>query len=162
MKFSWLLPTMLLAGCADVVASTSGVTTSAPASIASLTVTKGVARVGEEITFTVRLTSGSTARRTGAYAARIEYDPADILYAGEATATSGLVAANDERGVLRVAGASLDGYADGVLFDARFKVKRRAPVGELRLVIDQLRDVGAVDRLPAETAIRTAILHPWQ
>jgi hypothetical protein len=166
MKSMRLLPLLvllvLLAGCADAVASTSGVTTPAPASIASLVVTGAPSRAGAVVTLSARLTADAIGERTGAYAARIEYDPAVLTYVGQGTSTSGLVAFNDTLGVLRVAGASLDGYADGVLFNARFKVTRTAQEAEMRLVIDELRDLRASDRLPAEAATRSALLRPWK
>jgi hypothetical protein len=163
MNFRCFAPlAVVLAGCADAVAPASGVTTPAPESIASLVVTGAPTRPGAVITFSARLTSEAVVRRAGAYAARIEYDPELLTYVGEGKATAGLVAFNDTLGVLRVAGASLDGYADGVLFNARFKVARTAQDAEMRLVIDELRDMTASDRLPPQAATRTALLRPWK
>ena len=163
MKSLRFLPlVVLLVGCADAVTSTSGVTAPAPESIASLVVTGAPSRAGAVVTLSARLTSDVVGARTGAYAARIEYDPAVLTYVGEGTSTSGLVAFNDTLGVLRVAGASLDGYAGGVLFNARFKVTRTAQDAEMRLVIDELRDMRASDRLPADAATRSALLRPWK
>jgi len=163
MKSFRLLPLVLfVVGCADAVAPTSGVTTPTPEPIASLVVTGAPNRAGAVVTVSARLSSDAVARRAGAYAARIEYDPALLAYVGEGKSTSGLVAFNDTLGVLRVAGASLDGYADGVLFNARFKVTRTAQEAEMRLVIDELRDMRASDRLPAEAATRSALLRPWK
>jgi hypothetical protein len=161
---SWRLVPMLfvLAGCADAVSSASGVSAPAPESIASLVVSGAPSKPGAVVTFSARLTSDAVARRAGAYSARIEYDPAVLAYVGEGKGTSGLVAFNDTLGVLRVAGASLDGYADGVLFNARFKVTRTTPAAEMRLVIDELRDMSASNRLPPDASTRTALLHPWK
>jgi len=153
---------VLLVGCADAVASTSGVTEPAPEPIASLVFTGAPSRAGAVVTLSARLTSDAIGERTGAYAARIEYDPAVLTYVGEGKSTSGLVAFNDTLGVLRVAGASLDGYADGVLFNARFKVTRTAQDAEMRLVIDELRDMRAISRLPSDAATRSALLRPWR
>lgn len=163
MKRAFLLPTVvLLVGCADAVASTSGVTTPAPESIASLVLSGAPSKAGAVVTLSARLSSDAVARRAGAYAARIDYDPTLLAYVGEGKSAGGLVAFNDTLGVLRVAGASLDGYTDGVLFNARFKVLRSAPDAEMRLVIDELRDMSASSRLPARPETRTALLHPWK
>ena len=153
---------ILLVGCADAVAPASGATTPAPEPIASLVVAGAPSRAGAVVTLSARLTSEVIGERTGAYAARIEYDPAVLTYVGEGKSTSGLVAFNDTLGVLRVAGASLDGYADGVLFNARFKVARTAQDAEMKLVIDELRDMRASDRLPTDAATRSALLRPWK
>jgi hypothetical protein len=163
MKSLRLLPLVfLLVGCSDAVAPASGVTSPAPESIASLVVTGAPTRAGAVVTLSARLSSDAVARRAGAYSARIEYDPALLAYVGEGKSTSGLVAFNDTLGVLRVAGASLDGYADGVLFNARFKVARPVANAEVRLVLDELRDTRASDRLPPDAATRTALLRPWK
>ncbi len=164
MKSTRLLPLVaaLLAGCADAVASTSGVSAPAPESIASLVMAGAPSHAGSVVTFSVRLSSDAAARRAGAYSARIEYDPSLLSYVGEGKSVGGLVAFNDTLGVLRVAGASLDGYSDGVLFNARFKVARAMPDAEMRLVIDELRDMTATNRLPSDAATRTALLHPWK
>ncbi len=163
MKSLRLLPLLfLLVGCSDAVAPASGATSPAPESIAALVVTGAPTRAGAVVTLSARLASDAVARRAGAYAARIEYDPALLAYVGEGKSTSGLVAFSDTLGVLRVAGASLDGYADGVLFNARFKVARPVANAEVRLVLDELRDLRASDRLPPEAATRTALLRPWK
>ena len=116
--------------------------------------------IGRRVTLTAKLSDAS--RRAGAYAARIEFDTTAVAYVGEGDATSGLVAYHASGGVLKVAGASLDGYTDGVLFKARFRVVRASSAEQIRLVIDELRDVGAANRLPALAASRAALLRPWE
>ena len=114
------------------------------------------------MTFTARLNGTASTKKAGAYAARVLYDSTVVAYVGEGASTSGLVAFNAVGGVLKVAGASLDGYADGVLFNAKFRVFRPSADAELTLVIDELRDVSASDRLPPQTTSRTALLRPWK
>jgi len=149
-------------GCADRVASPALGAAPSPASIAGLVMTGAPRRPGAVVTLSARLASGAPVSRAGAFLARIEYDTAQFAFEGQGGATSGIAAFHAERGVLRVAGASLDGYAGGVLFNARFRVTGPAPDGEVRLVIDELRDVNLADRLPAAPAARTALLRPWR
>jgi len=64
--------------------------------------------------------------------------------------------------VLKVAGASLEGFAESVLFRARFRVVKPLSSASIHLVIDELRDVNAADRLPTDVGTRSAILRPWR
>ena len=146
--------------CADRVEAPS-VAPSA-ASIASLVVSGSARQTDGIVTFTARLNSAAAPKRTGAYTAHIEYDPSVVAYVGEGETSTGLSAFHAESGVLRVAGTSLDGYADGILFNARFRVTRATAAAELRLVIDQLRGTDLGDRLPAQLTARTALLRPWR
>jgi hypothetical protein len=153
-----LAPLGLLIACSEHAAAPD--LRPAPASVATLMLRGDPRPLGSVVTFSAKLNDAS--RRAGAYAARIEFDTTAVAYAGEGEATSGLVAFHAAGGVLKVAGASLDGYADGVLFHARFRVVRASSAEPIRLVIDELRDVGAVNRLPALAASRAALLRPWE
>jgi hypothetical protein len=148
-------------GCAERVAEPALAAPSA-ASIAALVVSGSTRQTDGIVTFTARLNAAASPRHAGAYAAHVEYDPNVVDYLGEGDASSGLVAFHAESGVLRVAGTSLDGYADGVLFNARFRVTRASVKTELRLVIDQLRGTDLSDRLPEQLTARTALLRPWR
>jgi hypothetical protein len=151
----------VVAGCADRVEAPARVAPE-PVPIARLVVKGSGNRPGDVVTLSARLTEGSAAKRTGAYIAHVEYDTAVVTYVGQGPATGGLSAFRADAGVLRVAGASLDGYTDGVLFNAQFRVARAEPQSELRLVIDELRDVNLADRLPAQPGARSALVRPWR
>ncbi|MGH2901211.1 MAG: cohesin domain-containing protein [Solirubrobacteraceae bacterium] len=151
---------VVLGACAEHAEAPS--TALAPEPIAALAVSGSTRQTGSIVTLTARLNGPALTRRAGAYAARVEFDPGVVAYVGEGDATSGLVAFNATTGVLKVAGASLDGYADGVLFNARFRVTRSSPTSELRLVIDDLRDMTARDRLTGQSSSRTALVRPWK
>src|SRR5262249_9423532 len=155
------LAAAIVAGCADRVEAPARVAPE-PVPIATLVVKGSANRPGDVVTLSARLTESSAAKRTGAYLAHIEDDTALVRYVGQGQATGGLSAFRADAGVLRVAGASLDGYADGVLFNAQFRVARSQPQAELRLVIDELRDVNLSDRLPAQPGARSALLRPWR
>jgi hypothetical protein len=154
------IATAIVAGCADRVAAPARVVPD-PVPIATLVVKGSANRPGDVVTLSAHLTESGAAKRTGAYLAHIEYDTALVAYVGQGAATGGLAAFHADAGVLRVAGASLDGYADGVLFNAQFRVARAQPQAQLRLVIDELRDVNLNSRLPAQLAARSALLRPW-
>ena len=160
MKRVSLLAVVVLAACGDQVAAPGRIAPE-PMPIASL-VLSAPPRSGGLVTVAARLNTEALVKRAGAYSARVEFDPAVVSYVGEGSTTSGLVAFNATDGVLRVAGASLDGYDDGVLFNAKFRVANPTTTAELRLVIDELRDVSASDRLPSQTASRSALLRPWK
>jgi hypothetical protein len=133
-----------------------------PVSIATLVVNGSATRAGDVFTLSVRLTNVAAATRAGAYLAHIEYDTALVAFAGQGDATGGISAFNAQAGVLRVAGASLDGYSSGVLFNARFRVARTSSQAEVRLVIDELRDVNASDRLPPQVGARSSLVRPFR
>lgn len=153
----------VVAGCADrVVAPSGGVTAPDPAAIATLVVNGSVSRPGDVVTLSAHLTQATAAKRTGAYLAHVEYDTALVTYVGQGDATGGIAAFHAQDGVLRVAGASLDGYNGGVLFNAQFRVAKPSSGAEIRLVIDELRDVNLSDRLPAQLSSRSSLLRPWR
>ena len=160
---AWPLLVMALisSGCAERVEAPA-LAVASPASIAALVVSGSASQSNGTVTFTARLNAAASPKHTGAYAAHVEYDPNVVDYLDEGEASSGLVAFHAESGVLRVAGTSLDGYADGVLFNARFRVTRPSAKTELRLVIDQLRGTDLSDRLPEQVTARTALLRPWR
>ncbi len=155
-----VLAAAFAAGCADRVAAPSLIAPD-PAAVATLVV-KGSAKAGSIATLSARLTQTAAAKRTGAYLAHIEYDTSLVTYVGQGDATGGIAAFHAQNGVLRVAGATLDGYGDGVLFNVQFRVTRASSQGSLRLVIDELRDVNLGDRLPRETSARSSLLRPWR
>jgi hypothetical protein len=162
--FRWLvvpIAALIVAGCADRVDAPARVAPE-PVPIATLVVRGSANRPGDIVTLSAHLTEASAAKRTGAYLAHIEYDTALVTYVGQGQATGGLSAFRADAGVLRVAGASLDGYANGVLFNAQFRVARTEPQAALRLVIDELRDVNLSDRLPTQPGARSALLRPWR
>jgi len=155
------LAATLIAGCTDRLNAPLRVAPD-PSAVATLVVNGSASKPGAVVTLSARLTQSAAAKRTGAYLAHIEYDTTLVTYVGQGDATGGIAAFHAERGVLRVAGATLDGYGDGVLFNAQFRVTRTTPGAEIRLVIDQLRDVNAADRLPAQASARSSLLRPWQ
>src|SRR4051812_42495268 len=161
MKFRLLGIIALVAanGCADHIDEPVNVVPS-PAPIAALSVsaqqTDGI------VTLTARLNAAAGPQRVGAFTAHVEYDPSVVTYIGDGDAIAGLAASYAKAGVLRVAGTSLDGYKNGVLFNARFRVTHATRGAELKLVIDELRGTDLVDRLPAPLTARTALLRPWK
>src|SRR5262249_38784535 len=132
-----------------------------PVSIATLVVHGPATHVGDVVTLSARLTS-TTASRAGAYLAHIEYDTTIVSFVGQGDATTGIAAFHAQNGVLRIAGASLDGYTAGIIFNAQFRVARTSSQSEVRLVIDELRDVNRNDRLPPQIGARSSLLRPFR
>ena len=155
------MTTIVAAGCADRVESPVRVVPD-PVSIATLIVNGSANRAGDVITLSARLTNAAAATRAGAYLAHIEYDTTLVSFVGQGDVTGGISAFNAQTGILRVAGASLDGYTGGVLFNARFRVARTSAQAEVRLVIDELRDVNANDRLPPQVGARSSLVRPFR
>jgi hypothetical protein len=147
--------------CADRVAAPARVSPD-PVSVATLVVKGLPTKPGAIVTLSAHLTQVAAAKRTGAYLAHIEYDTTLVTYVGQGDATGGIAAFHAQDGVLRAAGATLDGYGDGVLFNAQFRVTRASSSAELRLVIDELRDVNLGDRLPPQLSARSSLLRPWR
>jgi hypothetical protein len=153
----------VVAGCADRLAAPAGIVTAPdPAAIATLVVNGSPSRPGAVVTLSAHLTQPTAAKRTGAYLAHVEYDTALVTYVGQGDGTGGIAAFHAQDGVLRVAGASLDGYGGGVLFNAVFRVSRTSSHAEIKLVIDELRDVNLSDRLPPQLSSRSSLLRPWR
>lgn len=153
----------MVAGCADRVAAPATVTPQPdPAGIATLVVKGAPSKPGALVTLSARLTRPAAAKQAGAYLAHIEYDTTLVTYVGQGDATGGIAAFHAQAGVLRVAGASLDGYGDGVLFNAQFRVARAGAQPDLRLVIDELRDMNLNDRLPPQVSSRSSLVRPWR
>jgi len=161
MRIAAALATIALAACTDHVEAPVLVAPG-PASIASLVVTGSATHAGDVVVLSARLTQSTAATRTGAYLAHIEYDSALVSFVGQGDATGGIAAFYAQNGVLRVAGASLDGYSAGVLFNARFRVAHPSSQTEVRLVLDELRDVNLSDRLPPQIGARSALVRPFR
>ena len=154
---------MALTGCSDQTVSPATTVPAPEPGLASLVMksTPGHQTPGV-VTFSARLTQAAARKTAGAFVAHLAYDTTAVAYVGQGDATGGLSAAYAQSGILRVAGASLEGFTDGVLFNAQFRLQRPSADAEVRLVIDELRDVGRVDRLPAPLGSRSASIHPWR
>jgi hypothetical protein len=150
---------VVVAACADRVAEPLRVAPD-PTSIATLVVTGSADHAGAIVTISAHLSNAAAQARAGAFVAHIEYDTSLVSFVDQGDAAGGIAAFHADQGVLRVAGASLQGYSGGVLFNARFKLTRVSPATELRLVIDQLRDVNLSDRLPPAIGARSAVARP--
>ena len=153
------LTAIAVAACADRVDGPPRVVPD-PTSIATLVISGSANRPGAIVTLSAHLVDASSAKHTGAYLAHIEYDTTLVSYVEPGDAAGGIWALHAQGGVLRAAGASLSGYTNGVLFNAHFRVTRVSPSAELRLVIDELRDVNLSNRLPAQIGARSAIARP--
>jgi hypothetical protein len=153
--------TVGIMGCADRVDAPARVVAE-PASIATLVVKGAAGHAGDVVTLSARLTETTVAKRTGAFLAHIEYDTALVTYIGQGDAAGGIAAFHAQSGVLRAAGASLDGYGSGVLFNAQFRVARPSSGAEVRLVIDELRDMSLNDRLPPQPGARSSVVRPFR
>jgi hypothetical protein len=150
-----------IVGCADRVEAPVRVAPD-PMSIATLVVNGSARRAGDIVTLSARLTDATASTRTGAFLAHIEYDTTLVSFVDQGDATGGIAAFHAQAGALRVAGASLDGYSGGVLFNARFRVARTSPQAEVRLVIDELRDMNLSDRLPPQIGARSSLVRPFR
>lgn len=150
---------IVVAACADRVEGPTRVAPD-PTSIATLVISGSANKAGAIVTLSAHLSDPSAAKRTGAYLAHIEYDTTFVSYVEPGDQAGGISAFHAQGGVLRAAGASLSGYTNGVLFNAHFRVTRVSPAAELRLVIDELRDVNLSNRLPPQIGARSAIARP--
>jgi len=148
-----------VAACADRVEGPARIAPD-PTSIATLVISGSADKPGAIVTLSAHLVDAAAAKHTGAYLAHIEYDTTLVSYVEPGDAAGGIWALHAQGGVLRAAGASLSGYTNGVLFNAHFRVTRVSPAAELRLVIDELRDVNLSNRLPPQIGARSAIARP--
>jgi hypothetical protein len=153
--------TIVVAACADRVSAPPKVVPD-PSGVATLVVSGSASKPGATVTVSAHLSQAAAAKQTGAYLARIEYDTTVVTYLGQGDGTGGIAAFHAQDGVLRVAGATLDGYLGGVLFNAQFRVVQPSSQAELRLVIDELRDLNLSDRLPVQASARSALVRPWR
>ena len=151
---------IVVAACADRVEGPMRVAPD-PTSIATLVIS-GSNKPGSIVTLSAHLVNATAAKSAGAFVAHIEYDTTLVSYVEPGDAAGGISAFHAQSGVLRAAGASLSGYTNGVLFNAHFRVTRVSPTAEVRLVIDELRDVNLSNRLPSQIGARSAIARPWR
>lgn len=149
-----LLAAAALAGCDDdrstVALPTMPVAVPANALTAYMTIDKPQARFGESLTITVRATRGSAVRAIGSFNMTVSYDSTRLRVLDVARSATGMVLANtNNRGSIRAAGASGDGFTDDLLLTVTFRVTGPQPTRGLILDVSELNSIGFQDHRPA-------------
>src|SRR5690348_1037405 len=78
-----------------------------------LTVSGEDLRPGSTATVTAHVVVASGVKAIGSFAAHLRYDPAGLAFVAESRLPTGLRAFNPRPGHIRVAGAAVEGFADG-------------------------------------------------
>jgi hypothetical protein len=114
-------------------------------------------RSAQRLVVTAALSAEADPARVGGYTLRLAYDTTALRFIDEESQGSGIAAVYDAGGEIRVAAASLSGFADGVLLRATFQLRKAAP-GGMMLVIDELNGMDLSDRRPSSAARLSARL----
>jgi hypothetical protein len=97
----------------------------------------------------------------GSFTGRVTFDPAGLLYDGEVALTDGTMrASNLGDGVIRVAGASMNGVDVSRLAAFRFKVLNRASLDAIQFSLEELHSLTQVDLREQLRAARGTLSQP--
>ena len=132
----------------------------ANASVAYVVMSPAQPRVGDEVIVSVVARSGASLGRVGSFAAALRYAPQQLRFVAAVSLDGGLRVHNPaEAGLLRMAGASAEGFPAGPLFAARFVVTGASPAANLTLDVSELSSATAYQNLiPSLRVQRGAIL----
>ena len=113
--------------------------------IVALAVSDTAPPVGSVVLVTARLrTAGDST--AASYTARLQFDSTALRYVSDETISDGAMrASNPQPGLLRVAGAGVNGFTTGALFGARFEVLHLGALQSLHLTFDELHDSAVRD-----------------
>ena len=110
----------------------------------------GAATVGTGFVVSVRAIS--TQGKVGSFTARIRYDSTALRFDGEIPMDDAAMRAlNPTPGLLRLAGAAVNGFGDGRLVSYRFVALRESGVQTLSLVVDEIHLITHFDAKPSLT-----------
>jgi hypothetical protein len=138
-----------ISGC-DRAEPPTGPAQPTPPALTRLVVTPENGAVGSTVVVTASLTAAAAPEHVGGFTLRVAYDTTRLKFVDEESVASGVAALRASNGVIRAAGASLTGFADGVLLRATFKVQSRGAPGAMLLVVDELNGLDLSDRRPSE------------
>jgi hypothetical protein len=103
------------------------------------------AAVGSMVTATVQL-SGSAASTIASFTARVSFDSTALRFVDETPIADGATRVSNPRpGLLRVAGVSLEGFANTPLYTVRFTVLRRDALATAHVSFDELHTAARTD-----------------
>jgi hypothetical protein len=142
-----VLATTLLVGCNDERATVSPPRPVAPpiASNAWIVVSDSAARAGSEVTVSA-FASSEAGGAVGSFTARFLYDTLQLSVLGpDSIADGALRAVNPVPGEFRIAGASAQGLAGGLLFRVRARVVDPRGLRRLGLVLDEMHSIKFAD-----------------
>ncbi len=155
-----VLGAALLLGCEDEAARSA---TAPPPPAGNgpvvLVVSDSTPAAGAVITVSALVRPGSGIA-AASYLARLGYDRAGLSFVQDLTHADGLRAINPQPGLIRAAGASTRGFADGVLFSLEFRVTDPARLGSLELRLDELNGRDFRTALPRVATDRVARFTP--
>lgn len=162
-SIAWCIAGAILlasSGCQSDRADVTALDQPLPPETAVLVASLADPPVGTEITVTARVTPIHDHNFIGSFSSILRYDTTAVIFEGEVPLEGGLRAVNgSEAGVVRVAGASADGFRDGRLFAVRLRVLRRGALSTLALAVPQLGGVTFGNRLgglSVERAVRVS------
>jgi hypothetical protein len=135
----------MVASCSEKNLSTANQSPATKAALSAyLSIASPMAERGDDVTFDVHLTGGSSTPLIGSYLMDIIVDTTSVRLIG-VTSPDGLSAANTVRGGIRVAGAAADGFRADRLASVSVKVLNPAALRSTRLVIGELNSLGFRD-----------------
>jgi hypothetical protein len=112
---------------------------------AKLELSDSAPHAGESLLVRIRL-DGPNAAKIVSFTGRVSYDSTALRYVSESPlADGGTRVSNPASGLIRSAGVSANGFADGLLMEYRFVVVNPRGVSRLLLGIDELHDQSHVD-----------------
>lgn len=147
-------------GCRD---DPRRVLTEAPAtpeagSVLYLTTSDQAPPPGSTITVTANVAPTPDSKAIGSFAAHLRYDTAGITFIAESRLPSGMRVLNPQPGHIRVAGAAVEGFADGRLFAVTFRIRNPGALSSMELTLDEMTGTDFGNRLPASPLHRSVRL----
>lgn len=143
-----LVVAVAVTGCDDDRHPTMLPTAPEQGSVAFVAVSDLDAPAGATVTVSAIVRQGSGIARVGAFTARLQYDTTGLEFVEELSLADGMRAVTARGGSVRAAGANAQGFDDGRLFAATFRVVRPAALRTLTLEIPELTGVDFTDGRP--------------
>ncbi len=147
-------------GCRDDLRRVFTETPAAPEAgpVLYLTTSDQAPPPGSTITVTANVATIPDIKAIGSFAAHLRYDTAGLTFIAESRLPSGIRALNPQPGHIRVAGAAIEGFADGRLFAVTFRVTNPGALTSMELELDELTGMDFGNRLPANPVHRSVRL----
>ncbi|MEK7403378.1 MAG: hypothetical protein AABZ80_13565 [Gemmatimonadota bacterium] len=114
---------------------------------AFITVSDPKPGVGDRVTVTVRAIRGASVGRIGSFTLSLAYGAKQLRFIEAGRSAYGMVLANGaERGMVKAAGASAEGFADDQLITAVFEVAAPNAMETLQLTVSEMNSVAFHDQ----------------
>ena len=114
-----------------------------------VTVSNAEPAAGATVTVTANVAQRAGFKPVASFKAHLRYDATGLTFLRESRLPSGIRAFHPQPGDLIAAGAAAEGFQDGRLFAATFRIQNPAALASLALEVEELNGTDFANQLPA-------------